>query len=81
MSKKMMYCRKCGEKLEENAAFCRYCGCRIDIEEVTADTGRKSGPEKTDAGQDVSRANVSKKKKKTVRQSTCRSNGEEQRIL
>ena len=73
MSKKMMYCRKCGEKLEENAAFCRYCGCRIDIEEVTADTGRKSGPEKTDAGQDVSRSNGSKKKKKTVRQSGTKS--------
>lgn len=27
-----MYCKKCGKELNDNAAFCRYCGTKIKLE-------------------------------------------------
>lgn len=43
----MMYCRKCGKKIDENSRFCSFCGTRIDDAAVNSVTGTKKISGKT----------------------------------
>ncbi len=41
-----MYCKKCGKELEDNAAFCRYCGQKQD-KENEKETGKEKAAKET----------------------------------
>ena len=36
-----MYCKKCGNKIEDDAKFCTKCGFKIETEETDIKTTRK----------------------------------------
>lgn len=37
-----MYCRKCGNKLEDDALFCPECGTKVDREGMDQDVNRRA---------------------------------------
>jgi vacuolar-type H+-ATPase subunit I/STV1 len=36
-----MYCKKCGEVIERDSQFCRYCGAKVDSEILVSDSSLK----------------------------------------
>jgi len=56
----MQYCRKCGRKLDDNAAFCPSCGNRMNKKASTVDSASQTDKERTKSNVKYNQSSVEK---------------------